>query len=162
MNTIANSPALRTDFAAKASQNRDRSFWDRIARKYARQKIKDMEGYKTTLEAVQKHLQSDFDVLELGCGTGMTALELAGHVQSYTGSDISEEMITIAHARLAGTDHRNVSFEVGVAGAVETPAQGFDAVLGFNYLHLVPDLAETLAHIRGHPRKGGLFISKTT
>jgi SAM-dependent methyltransferase len=37
----------------------------------------------------------------------------------------------------------------------------FDAVLGFNFLHLVRDLPSTLAGIHALLKPGGLFVSKT-
>ena len=58
----------------------DARFWDRIARKYAADPIKDMDGYARTVDRTRHHLRSTDTVLELGCGTGTTALKLAAHV----------------------------------------------------------------------------------
>ena len=51
---------------------------------------------------------SDDDVLELGCGIGRIGRELAPHCKSWTGVDISENMIDFASQRLAGQS--NISF----------------------------------------------------
>ena len=57
-------------------------FWDRIAPKYSRQPIADPESYARKLAATQALMQPDMAVLELGCGTGSTALEHAERVQA--------------------------------------------------------------------------------
>ena len=48
------------------------------------------------------------DVLELGCGIGRIGRELAPMCKSWTGVDISENMIDFAGQRLTGLD--NVTF----------------------------------------------------
>lgn len=42
------------------------------------------------------HLNNNFSVLEIGCGTGVVASELVNKVQRYDAFDLSEEMIKIA------------------------------------------------------------------
>jgi len=71
-------------------------FWDNAAEKYSKDPIADMEGYTYTLERTRSYLSVTDHVLELGCGTGSTALELAGSVAKITASDIAPKMIQIA------------------------------------------------------------------
>lgn len=134
-----------------------RQFWDKVARKYAVRPIDDMVAYEAGLVRVRAHLGAEDRVLELGCGTGSTALILAPHVGQITGSDISPEMIAIAREKPAPD---NVDFQVATS---ETAGQGghYDAVLAFNLLHLVPDVAQTVAHAHDQLKDGGVFISKT-
>ena len=66
----------------------DQYFWDRLARKYARDPIKDMAGYTRTLEATRQRLRETDTALELGCGTGTTALSLAPSVARLVGTDV--------------------------------------------------------------------------
>ncbi|MBB5205417.1 SAM-dependent methyltransferase [Inhella inkyongensis] len=141
-------------------------FWNRIARKYAADAIADLPGYEATLDRVRALLQPQQTVLELGCGTGSTALRLAPQVRSYLGTDLAPEMITIARERLALQPTPGLRFAVADAAdaadaAPQRPAPGFDALLAFNLLHLLPDLDASLAQLLKPLKSGGLFISKT-
>ncbi|SNT35949.1 class I SAM-dependent methyltransferase [Antarctobacter heliothermus] len=134
------------------------AFWDGIAEKYATQPIGNMDAYEATLERVRHWMRPDMSVMELGCGTGTTALKLADSVAQYLGTDLSGEMVRIANDKAATVDH--VSFAADAAGTAGA-GQTFDAVLAFNLLHLVDDPAAVMIHVRGLLPKGGLFISKT-
>lgn len=135
-------------------------FWDKLAEKYAKHPIRDPENYHLSLERTRSHLKAKDQVLELGCGTGSTALLLAPEVAQYTGSDMSGTMITIANRKLAEADHPNLDFIQATADDT-APDAPYDAVLAFNLLHLVDDLAATLAHIHTMIGPAGLLISKT-
>ncbi|MBV2358977.1 class I SAM-dependent methyltransferase [Thalassococcus sp. CAU 1522] len=134
------------------------AFWDKIAEGYAKRPVGDAQAYEQTLNRVRHWLAPDMAVLELGCGTGTTALRLADTGADILGTDLSGEMIRIAEGKAAVQGDANVRFAVAEAGA----AQGaFDAVMAFNLLHLVEDLPGTLTHVRARLPEGGLFISKT-
>ena len=136
-------------------------FWNRIARKYAADPISDQAGYERTIARVRGLLGSDDRVLELGCGTGSTALLLAGGTGGYLATDFSAGMIAIAEEKLAASPIAQLSFRVATAEDLVAQGAPFDAVLGVNYLHLVADLPGTLAAISELLAPGGLFISKT-
>ncbi|BCH24953.1 hypothetical protein MesoLjLc_46710 [Mesorhizobium sp. L-8-10] len=139
----------------------DARFWDRSSGKYAKAAIKDQAGYERTLERTRAFLGPDDRVLELGCGTGTTALRLAGSVQSYVATDISAGMIEIAEEKNASGAVAGLAFRVATAEALAHEVHRFDAVLGFNYLHLVRDVPGTLRSIHALLAPEGLFISKT-
>jgi ubiquinone/menaquinone biosynthesis C-methylase UbiE len=139
----------------------DQRFWDRMARKYARDPIKDMAGYTRTLECTRQWLRETDTVLELGCGTGTTALSLAPSVARLVGTDISGEMITIAREKAGAQGCGNAEFELAPADRTLGANGAFDAVLAFNVLHLISDQSATLQQAVCALRPGGLFISKT-
>lgn len=167
-----NSPfPIRTDPAPNSR------FWDKAAHRYARSTIADLPGYEQTLRRVKHRLLPTDRVLELGCGTASTALRLAPATAHYTATDLSPAMIEIARQKWqsAPSDVQRV-LHLAVADA-DTPLPapraapgadtdtgthaGWDAVLAFNLLHLVPDLDHTLSQAVRHLRPGGLFMSKT-
>lgn len=143
------------------SMSADTEFWNRAAPKYAAGPVADIGGYERTLARVQGLLGPADRVLELGCGTGSTALRLAGGTASYVATDFSAQMVAIAEEKLAAAPVGGLSFRVASAEALALEAPRYDAVLGFNYLHLVGDLRGTLAAIHEILAPGGLFVSKT-
>lgn len=139
----------------------DARFWDRTSRKYAKGAVADPAGYDRTLDRTRALLGPGDRVLELGCGTGTTALRLAADVQSYLATDISAGMIEIAEERRTADPIPTLAFRTATTEELAPEVGPFDAVLGFNYLHLVRDLPGTLRNIHALLAAGGLFISKT-
>lgn len=117
-----------------------------------------MPSYERTLVRTVSYLKPDHAVIELGCGTGTTAIRLANHVSSYLGTDVAPGMIAIARDK--AQSHPFLRFEVG-ADADLADQGSYDAVLAFNVLHLFPNLEAVLASSYAALRPGGLLISKT-
>jgi ubiquinone/menaquinone biosynthesis C-methylase UbiE len=140
---------------------RDAHFWDRIARRYATDPIKDLPGYERTVERTGQLLRPNDHVLELGCGTGTTALKLAPKVKHILGTDISGEMIAIAQERTADERCPNAEFAAVTADSLAGSEEKFDAVLAFNLLHLVSERPVFLRQVYGLLKPRGLFVSKT-
>lgn len=139
----------------------DVSFWNKIARSYAKRPVSNVPAYEETLAHVRQHLRPHHQVLEVGCGTGSTALLLAPSVANYIGSDLSPEMITIAQEKYALNPIDGLSFCVARAELDDVEAESLDVVLAFNLYHLVPDLEAALAAACRVVKPGGLFITKT-
>jgi len=139
----------------------DAGFWDRIAPKYATDTIKDMAGYERSLDQTRRWLSASDTVLELGCGTGTTALRLAPHVHNLLATDLSSGMITIAREKAAAREYTNAQFMIAAPEIPAGPEAGFDAVLAFNLLHLVRDRAFVLRQVHQALKPAGFFISKT-
>lgn len=132
-------------------------FWNRFADRYAARPIKDVAAYEALLEDVAARLKPDNRVLEIGCGTGGTAIRLAERVAQYVATDFSAEMIRIAKAKPAPPNLRFV-----LAEARALPEGGpFNAICAFNVLHLVDDLPGLLHRLRGAHTPDGLLICKT-
>ena len=136
-------------------------FWDRIAPKYAKSPIRNMAAYEATMNSVRSRLSGDDRVLEIGCGTGSTALKLADAVAHITASDISGGMIDIARSKAREAGVGNVEFTVAPAVEARFERECFAAVLGFNILHLVEDLPAAVARAHEVLKPGGLYITKT-
>lgn len=135
------------------------AFWDRISEKYAKSPIKNQEGYEYTLNRTRSYLKSDDRVLEIGAGTGATALLLADSVEELVATDLSDKMLDVGRANAKAEGISNVVFQQ--AAAEDLPEGPFDAVLAHNILHLVEDLPETLSAAHGALKPGGFLISKT-
>lgn len=136
-------------------------FWDRIAPKYADQPISDPDAYAYTLERTLSYLSPRDRVLELGCGTGPTALSLAEHVGEVVGTDISPGMVNIANARKADTGAENIRFEAAPVDAALRFEGPFDAVVAMNLFHLVPQMERCFVEVAKRLPTGGVFVQKT-
>jgi SAM-dependent methyltransferase len=132
-------------------------FWDRIAARYAARPIKDPAAYEAMLADAAGRLRPSDRVLEIGCGTGSTAIRLAPHVAAWTATDVAPEMLRIARGKPAPDNLRFVLADAGNA----FDGGPFDAVAAFQVLHLVDDLPGTLARIHSALKPGGLLITKT-
>lgn len=139
----------------------DAMFWDRVAEKYFAQPIGAPDVYEEKLRLTQALMHSEMQVLELGCGTGGTALRHAPHVAHIRATDFSEAMLDIARrqAEEAGVD--NVEFVQADAAQYQDEAARYDMVLALNLLHLLHDPAALIAKARSWLRPGGYFISST-
>jgi SAM-dependent methyltransferase len=151
--------SLPTEAGALAA--RKARFWDRIARRYAADPIADMPGYEATLQRVQGLLSTEQEVLEIGCGTGTTALLLAPLTRRLLATDVSAGMIAIAREKLAAQPTPQLSFAVADVDEPTFGQDAYDVALAFNVLHLVSDLDRALALAVQALRPGGLLISKT-
>lgn len=67
--TDASRPLQAGDPAARKAH-----FWDRSAREHATHPIADMSGYEAKRRRVRGLLSVEMNVLQIGCGTGSTAL----------------------------------------------------------------------------------------
>ncbi|WP_188914203.1 class I SAM-dependent methyltransferase [Salinarimonas ramus] len=139
----------------------DIRFWDKAARKYAARPVGDEAGLERTLARTRELLPAGARVLELGCGTASSALRLAPHAGRIVASDASGEMIAIAREKVAQAGVANVEPVQATADAVPEAPGGYDAVIAFNLLHLVPDRAALYARVRALLAPGGVFVSKT-
>ena len=136
------------------------SFWDRISQKYAQQPIADPAAYQEKLMQVGSLLRATDRVLEIGCGTGSTALRLAPCVAQITATDVSGGMIEIAKSKLGLHAPANVTFrQADAADLVE--GHPFDAICAFSLLHLIEEIPQVLTSVREQLKPGDLFISKT-
>lgn len=136
-------------------------FWDKVAKKYAKTPIKNIQAYNETMEHTKNHLSEGDDVLEVGCGTGSTALLLADNVKQITASDISSNMIDIARNKAKDQQVENVNFIQSTLFDDTLEKRSFDVILAFNFLHLLEDTPEAIRRINELLKPEGQFISKT-
>lgn len=139
----------------------DAKFWDGIAEKYAKSPIRDMEGYQASLDRTRGYLKPTDHVLELGCGTGSTALLLAQNVQQITATDFSTAMIGIANRKAAEEGIENVSFLGIDPFDPQLTTETYDVVMGLNFYHLLDDMGAGFRRSHDLLKPGGLLIAKT-
>jgi len=136
-------------------------FWDKTARRYAKGPISDEETYQKKLAETQSFFRPDMRIVELGCGTGTTAIHHAPHVHHIDAIDISENMLEIGRgkAREAGID--NITFTRGTLADFNADGASLDAVLALSVIHLLPDRQAVFAEVARILKSDGIFVSST-
>lgn len=133
-------------------------FWDRIAERYARKPVPDQEVYETKLIKTEELLKPTDRVLEVGCGTGTTALHHAPRVASYRATDLSPRMIEIARAKAEDEGLDNLTFDVAGVEDLTSEPEPYDVVLAHSVLHLVAEVPAALARFHELLRPGGRLV----
>lgn len=93
-------------------------------------------------------------VIDIGAGTGLLGLALAGEVGEVVLAEPSAGMLEVARGKLAGgpSNVSAVTFDVVLD---PPPGEPFDLVVSMLVLHHVSDTAATMASIRQLLRPGG-------
>lgn len=142
------------------SMTADPKFWDNIAEKYAAKPVDDQPAFERKKAITRKLLTPRATVLEIGCGTGTLALEMApsaGHIHAM---DISPEMVRIANGKKDARGVDNVTFHVGVLDDNSPFEAGtFDNVWAYSILHLVDDRRATLERLFSLLKPGGTLVA---
>jgi ubiquinone/menaquinone biosynthesis C-methylase UbiE len=100
---------------------------------------------------------TDTAFLEPGVGTGRMAVPLAGRGYSYTGVDISRNMMAELRQKLGNTGTR-LSLVQADAAALPFHDASFDVALTAQLLYLIEDWRQALAEIRRVLRPGGIYL----
>lgn len=109
--------------------NASAKFWNKVADGYAKQPIADEAAYQKKLQVTREYFQPSMNVLELGCGTGSTAIAHAPYVQHIQAIDFSSNMIEIAQAKADAQNIQNITFlSVRNQTAGRPSSQGFRTV----------------------------------
>ena len=139
-----------TTYNAAADQFDDGplGFWDRYGR--------------GTIE--QLALVPGSNVLDVGCGTGASAIPAAqkvgpdGHV---IGVDLAERLLAMARAKADAQGLRNVEFRVGDMESLSFPDGAFDAVVCVFAIFFVPDMVRQVRELWRLVRPGGQLAITT-
>ena len=141
-----------------------RDSWDAAADAYADAQDTGLDYYRLDFFGpYQVDLCGDvagLDALDIGCGTGYLARELARRGASVTGVDISPRMIE--HARRAEeADPRGIRYVVDDAANVGDlfEAESFDLATSCLSLQDMPRIPEVLEAVRGTLRPGGRMVA---
>ena len=142
-----------------------------IARHYASRlqtwidEYENPTGYPFTrirLDRITKHLKDNGirrdSVLDIGCGVGIPAMEIAEPEASIFGFDLSTELVEYASAR-AQRMGLHAQFTVGSATTAESYPDGlFDVILALGVFQHINEEIAVLTHIKQHLALDGLAV----
>lgn len=112
--------------------------------------------------AVRSHIEPPIDLLDVGCGSGHMALELAREGCRVTAIDADENAIELARKaqqsdRLVATPEQ-LSYEIADVAHWRALPNSFDVVVASRVLHHVADLPRVLRNIAEWLRPGGKLV----
>lgn len=99
----------------------------------------------------------DRKILDIGCGDGDLAIELAKRGASVSGIDLSAAMIDAARER-AKKNHADITFDVGTANKLPFSSNQFDLVTAITILCFVDDAPPVFQEIARVLRPGGRLV----
>ncbi len=136
-------------------------FWDKIAERYSKRPVADEVSYQKKLEITQEYLKPSMEVIELGCGTGSTAIIHAPYVKHIRAIDCSSKMIEIAKRKADSKNIQNITFERSSIDELNINDQSVDVVLALSILHLLENKERVVKKVYDMLKPGGIFISST-
>ena len=141
--------------------SKSEKFWNKTAERYARSPVSDEAIYQKKLTETQSFFTPNMRIVEFGCGTGTTAVHHAPHVQHINAIDISENMLEIGRSKAGEAGIDNITFIHGTLAEFNAEDASFDAVLGLNVIHLLPDRQAVIAEVARILKPAGIFVSST-
>ena len=108
-------------------------------------------------------LQSDFRILEVGCGPGSITIGLAIRVPRgvVVAVDCERSQVRLAKERAKELDISNIRFVVGDASGFHCEENNFDLVFAHALFEHLSDPETTLHHLRTYLRSGGLIALRS-
>lgn len=143
----------------RASDDYVRETFDHFAEDFDKQLLEDLEYRAPKLihalfREVAPDSRSDLDILDAGCGTGLSGIDFKAHAGSLTGVDLSPEMLKLAKARgLYDKLH-----EGELAAFMRANPGRFDLIVAADVFCYIGDLAESLEAALVTLKAGGLMI----
>lgn len=144
----------------KNRQSKEKRFWEKFANKYDLFIAKTQsKTYQSILKNLDPELSNNFDLLEIGTGTGVIPFSIFSKVSSITAIDISPEMIRLAKQKEMNVE--NINFQVQDCYKLTFPEKSFDIVIASNVLHLLYQPGIALIEVKRVLKKDGVFIAPT-
>lgn len=143
----------------RASDDYVRETFDHFAEDFDKQLLEDLEYRAPKLihglfRDVVPDSGDDLDILDAGCGTGLSGIDFKAHSRSLTGIDLSPEMLKLAKARgLYDELH-----EAELAAFMRANPNRFDVIVAADVFCYIGDLAESLKAALVTLKTGGLML----
>ena len=146
-----------------ATKENVHSFWNERAALGVNAGSNDVTAKRIEIEAIASYAKDGMRILDFGCGSGVTALELARRYDvDMLGIDYAEEMVKTAHELAAGVQtKRPVRFEVGDVDSLHKLTGRFDMVYTERMLVNLKNWEEqsaAIAALTGTLAPGGILV----
>ena len=138
---------------------KEKKYWDKLSPGYDQFIEKYWRIYRSSLlDKISNDVNAGDTVLEVACGTGLVALNMAERASKVSGIDISAPMIDEAQKKMREKGFANVEFFVEDAYYLHFGDGVFDTVICNNALQNMKYPQKALAEIKRVLKPGGRFI----
>lgn len=139
-----------------------KKFWDKIASGYDKHALHTYrKAYMDTISKSEKYINLNQIAMDIGCGSGITTIELSKSVKEIYAIDTSEKMIDIAAAKMKSANIKNIHFEVSDIFDSHWTEDSFDVIMAFNILCYIKDIDSFLSRVFKLLKPDGIFLSAT-
>lgn len=136
-------------------------FWDKVASNYDNNTDKVFKSAnEKVLTRITKYYNEEYNVLEIGCGTGYFTVEVAKAVKVIDAFDISEKMLQIARAKSEEYKIDNINWILGDIQSLDKQKK-YDIILAFNLLLYLEQPKLFIQTVYDRLPEGGYFITVT-
>jgi len=120
--------------------------WDLVAENYAKITMQLFKGYaEHAIELAD--ISKEYNVLDVACGPGTLALQIAPHVNSVKAIDFSETMVDTLKQNIKQTDITNIDVTCGDGQNLSYNDESFDVAFSMFGLMFFPDRDKGYAEI---------------
>jgi ubiquinone/menaquinone biosynthesis C-methylase UbiE len=111
------------------------------------------------VKLVEKYVNRNANVIDLGCGPGIISVHISSIVGKVTGIDASENMIVLANQLKNESGTENCEFKLGdITELTAFKGNKIDSVISSSVLEYIPYINFTLSEISNLLNPGGIFI----
>ncbi len=137
-------------------------FWNRIASSYDSSVQKRYQStYQEMVSLTKKYLNQNDLMLDVGCGTGITTIELSPYVRRIDAFDISERMIELAIDKATKSNTLNINYQICDIMNDKFKSDSYDVITVYNVLLFFSPDENPLRRIHQLLKPGGMFLSAT-
>ncbi|MCI0577814.1 MAG: class I SAM-dependent methyltransferase [Chloroflexi bacterium] len=140
-----------------------RAYWNSRAGLAQWAGTRDIIAKQLEIEAISRYVRNGMHILEVGCGNGITVIEIAKRYDvNILGIDYAEEMIVAAQELIVGQELRGqVTFQVGDVRKLSSLGANFDLIYTERVLINLPDWEaqkQAITDICSLLYKGGVYV----
>lgn len=157
--------------AIESNKIKQKRFYDSYCREYDKNELGGTEPSKRRKNIIERRIQimtkmgnviPSFNVLEVGCGTGIYTFEIAKYFKKIVGLDLSRGMLKKAKKKIINqnptSNNINVTFIGGDAENIPFKDSSFDCVMSINMLEHLDNIHKAVEEMKRVVKSDGKII----
>ncbi len=146
---------------------KQKKFYDSYSKEYNVNELGGIEPNKRRKNIIERRIQiitgmgnvvPSFNVLEVGCGTGIYTYEMTKHFNNIIGLDISRGMLIEAKKKIINSTSYNVILVQGDAENIPFKDSSFDRVVSINMLEHLDNVSKSAKEMKRVVKNDGKLL----